>query len=234
MGTIYLIPNTIGDSPADLTIPAGVMAIVRNLQVFFVEDLRSARRFLKKLDKDIIIDEREFIPIGKHSSPTQALTELRRLKDKNLNGGIISEAGAPCIADPGAALVSSAHDMNIQIIPLTGPSSILLALMASGFNGQNFAFHGYLPKHEKDRAQKIKELEKIAREQDQTQIFMEAPYRNNQLLESILRNCALDTRLSISADLTSASEFIDTGPIARWKTGKPDLHKRPAIFLLYK
>ncbi len=232
-GHLYLIPTLLGDSSPGDVLPSNMKALLSGITHFVVEDLRTARRFLKKVDKNINIDDLSFYELNEHSN----IEELPELIKPLLSGedtGLMSEAGTPCVADPGALLVSLAHEHGIRVIPLSGPSSIFMALMASGFNGQNFVFHGYLPveKHKKTNA--IRKLEQDAYRNDQTQIFIETPYRNLQLFESLISTCNPDTRLCIAAMLTTRGEMIRTLRITDWKKNPPDIHKQPAVFLIYK
>ena len=218
---LYLIPNTLGDSAIDSVIPSQIKEIVNSIDYYVVEDLRSARRYLKKLDIKKSIDELHFTELSEHTKQEEIPALLQPAKEgKNI--GIISEAGCPAVAYPGALLVKLAHEQGVKVIPLVGPSSIILALMASGMNGQNFVFHGYLPIERIDRIKKIK----------QTQIFIETPYRNNHLFQSILENCNPNTLVCIAADITLSSEVIITKSVAKWKQTNPDLHKRPVVFLI--
>jgi 16S rRNA (cytidine1402-2'-O)-methyltransferase len=229
-GKVYLIPTVL--SPDALqTIPAYITATVQPLRIFFVENERTARRYLKALDRNINIDELQLHPMHEHHPPDTTLAKKLLLEGHNI--GIMSEAGCPAIADPGHLIVQVAHRINAAVIPLVGPNSILLSLMASGMNGQNFQFVGYLPVKPPDRIKTLKELETVSQKKGQTQIFIEAPYRNNQLLKDILANCKDHTLLCIAADITGPEEYIRTRSIKEWKTAVPELHKRPAIFLLY-
>ena len=227
--TVYLIPTTLDDESIH-TIPAYVLDAVKDCQAFFTENERTARRFLKKLWKEMVIDEYAWFTI--HKAEQQVAEQFRQLIKQGKNIGILSEAGCPGIADPGQILAGIAHDAGAIVKPLVGPSSILLALMASGLNGQRFQFVGYLPIDNTERIKAIKELEAASKKNNCTQIFIETPYRNNQLLETIIKNCASLTRLCIAADITSASESIHTKTIAEWKKQLPDLHKKPVIFCL--
>ena len=232
-GTLYLIPNLIAETDPDQVLPAYVIRIAKKVHTIFAEDIRNARRFIKKLNPSAHIDHLTFYPIGKHTKPIEIYKQLSGVPE-GTDAGIISEAGLPCIADPGAILVAQAHKMGLRVVPLSGPSSITLALIASGFTGQSFVFHGYLPINKKDRGQKIRELEKNAYRLDQTQIFMEAPFRNNQLIQDILSSCSGNTLMCIAANITSSAEYIKTKSISEWKNSVPDLHKQPVIYLLYK
>jgi 16S rRNA (cytidine1402-2'-O)-methyltransferase len=230
-GKIYLIPITLGPTLIEHVIPEYVKRIICTIDYYIVENVRTARRFLKKAGIQSSIDDLRFMILDKHTQPEEPEFFLLPIY-KNKNIGIISEAGVPCIADPGAEIVRLAHAKNIQVIPLTGPSSIFLALMASGLNGQNFAFVGYLPVKSPDRIKKFRFLEKRSREENQSQIFMETPYRNQKLLEDLLKTCRPDTKLCIACDITFTREFIKTKTIQEWKANIPDINKRPAIFIL--
>jgi len=232
---VYLIPSLL-DEEAVETIPSYIIDAVKNCQAFFVENERTARRFLKKTWKaclpgqEIVIDNYEWFIIDKTGNEVQSSFRQKIKEGKNI--GIISEAGCPGVADPGQELISIAQKMNVEVKPLVGPNSILLALMASGMNGQQFRFVGYLPINEHERIKAIKELEAESQKKNYTQIFIETPYRNNQLIESILKTCKPATKFCIAVDLTGKAEWIKTKTIAEWKKEKIDLHKRPAIFLL--
>ncbi|MCK4569934.1 MAG: SAM-dependent methyltransferase [Bacteroidales bacterium] len=232
-GDLYLIPTLLGDSPVGDVMPGNIKDTIGKIKHFVVEDLRTARRFLKKIDKSADIDALRFYLLNEHTKAEEVSTLLKPLLE-GADLGLMSEAGTPCIADPGASLVSLAHENNIRIIPLTGPSSITLALMASGFNGQNFAFHGYLPVDNRSRATAIRKLEQDAYRKDQTQVFIETPYRNMKMFESIIETCNPQTRLCIAARLTTTGEMIKTLPVAKWKKNPPAIHKQPAVFLIYK
>jgi 16S rRNA (cytidine1402-2'-O)-methyltransferase len=233
-GTLYLIPSALGEASSSADFPANNLMITGKLHHFVVEDVRTARRFLKKILPDIKIDDLSFQILDEHTPPEEVPNLLGPLLDGK-NMGILSEAGLPCVADPGALFVSYAHDNGIKVIPLTGPSSIFLALMASGFNGQNFAFSGYLPIDKKERSAKIRELEDALYKQDQTQIFIETPYRNMQMMEALLGTCRSQTRICVAVNLTMADEFILTRTVEQWKRMKlPEIQKKPAVFLLYR
>lgn len=230
---LYLIPNTLGECETSNVLPAINIDIIREIKHFIVEDVRTARRFLKKVDSNINIDELQFYTLNKHTSPNELSSYLEPLK-KGFDMGVISEAGCPAIADPGAEVVKMAQTKNLKVVPLVGPSSILLGLMASGFNGQSFAFVGYLPIQGNERTQRIKQLEKRAKTENQSQIFIETPYRNQKLLSEILSTCQGNTKLCIACDITLESEYIKTKSINEWKkSALPDLNKRPSIFILY-
>lgn len=229
-GRIYLIPVTLGGDDFLKVIPEKVINLTIHLRFFIVEDIRSARRYLRMIDKKFPIDEAVFFELSEHTGES----EIEHYLQPVVNGsdmGIISEAGLPAIADPGALIVALAHRKGITVTPLSGPSSILLALISSGFNGQNFTFNGYLPIKPADRVSKLRELEKRAAE-GFTQIFMETPYRNQKMLESILKTCHSDTMLCIAADITLPTESIRTMRISEWKKDLPSLDDRLAVFLI--
>lgn len=231
MAKLFLIPTTLGDTSIERVLPPDLTQLISSIPVFIVENIRTARRFLKKVNPAIVIDNLTFFELNQHTDKK----EISRFLEPNKNGqdiGIISEAGCPGVADPGAEVVKIAHTKNIQVVPLVGPSSILLALMASGMSGQNFAFNGYLPIKNPEKAQQIKMLEKRMQTEGQTQIFIEAPYRNVQLLNDLLLNCDPQTMLCIAADITLDTEFILSKPVSYWKIHLPDIQKRPAIFMI--
>ena len=230
MATIYLVPCVLADDISE-TIPSYVMDAVKKCNVIFAENERTARRFLKLMDKQIVIDNYEWFAI--HKAEEEELKNFtQKIKEEKIIA-IISEAGCPGIADPGQILIAAAQKLNCIIKPLVGPSSILLALMASGMNGQQFEFVGYLPIDNAERTKKIKELENASQKNNSTKIFIETPYRNNALVESLIKTCDNKTLLCIAANLTAANETVKTTTIAQWKIKKPELHKQPAIFLLY-
>ncbi len=229
MTTIYLVPCMLADDVLE-TIPAYVLEAVKECQVIFAENERTARRFLKAMDKSIVIDNFEWFAI--HKAEEEQLKHFRQKIKEQKNIAIISEAGCPGVADPGQVLVAAAQEMKCHVKPLVGPSSILLALMASGMNGQQFEFVGYLPIDNAARIKKIKELETSSAKNNSTKIFIETPYRNNQLLDSILQHCQSNTRLCIASNITAKNEQIVTLAVSAWKTKKPELHKLPVIFLL--
>ncbi|MEP7165108.1 MAG: SAM-dependent methyltransferase [Ferruginibacter sp.] len=230
MTTVYLIPCMLAEDVLE-TIPAYVLDAIKKCSVIFAENERTARRFLKALDKNIVIDDYEWFAI--HKAEDEQLNNFISKVKEHKNIAIISEAGCPGIADPGQTLIAAAHEMNCIVKPLVGPSSILLALMASGMNGQQFEFAGYLPIDSLARSKKIKELENASAKHNSTKIFIETPYRNNQLLESLIQHCNAGTKLCIAVNITAANESIVTLPISVWKNKKPELHKQPAIFLIY-
>ena len=230
-GNLYLIPTTLGDSKIATVIPQMVIEIINEIDYYIVENVRTARRYLRKCRIKKAIDDLTFYTLNKHTSPNDLSGFLSPISEgKNI--GILSEAGCPSVADPGADIVKLAHQKKIRIVPLVGPSSILLSLMASGLNGQNFAFIGYLPVKKNDKINKIKSIEGFSRQSGQTQIFIETPYRNTHLIEDIVKNCNPATQLCIATDITLESEFIITKTINEWKKKLPDIHKRPTIFLL--
>ena len=234
LGKIYLIPTTLGDTAetADV-LPVKINTIINLIDEYIVENEKSARHYLKKMGIKKPLQEILLHPLNQHTQPQEIGSYLNSISSgKNI--GVISEAGCPGVADPGAEVVKLAHEKNIDVIPLVGPSSILLSIMASGFNGQNFAFNGYLPKERHDRIKKIKDLEFLATRKNQTQLFIETPYRNMHLLEDLLNSCDGNTKICIACDVTLPTEFIKTKTVAAWKKQLPDLNKRPAIFLMNK
>lgn len=232
-GILYLIPTTLGKTPSNNTIPESVLEVIRSLDVFIVENIQSAIRFLQWVGDTKPTYEIEFFVLNKRTPEQEAFSFLKPLLDGK-DVGLISEAGSPAVADPGAVMVKMAHSRNIRVAPLVGPSSILLALMGAGFNGQQFAFHGYLPIDSKERKKKLQQLEFESQRQNCTQIFMEAPHRNNEILTAVLESCNPDTKFCTATDLTLPTEEIISRSVSSWKsTKKPDLHKRPTIFLLY-
>ena len=233
MATLYLIPTSLGDTDFDKILPANNTVIVSAIKHFIVEDVRTVRRFLKKANPAINIDELTFYTLNQHTSPEAISDFLKPLYD-GYDVGVISEAGCPAIADPGADVVAIAQRCGFKVVPLVGPSSILLALMASGFNGQSFAFVGYLPIQPADRAKALKKLESRVYAESQSQLFIETPYRNMKMLDEIINTCRPDTKLCIAVDITLDSEFIQTKSLKDWKKQLPDLNKRPCIFILYK
>ena len=231
--SLYLIPVTLGETEISKVLPPYNRSIISSIRYFIVENVRTARRFLKQTDPGIDVDSLTFYILNKHTPDTELPGFLNPVEDGN-SIGIISEAGCPAVADPGADIVAIAQKKNIPVVPLVGPSAILLALMASGFNGQRFAFHGYLPVDAGERVKTLKSLEQRIYSENQTQLFIETPYRNGKLLEVILKTCNPATLLCIAADITLGSEFIKTRRIAEWKKQMPDLSKRPCIFAIYK
>lgn len=228
---LYLIPTLLGNDDFERSIPKWNLEIINSIHVFVVENEKSARKFIKTVLPEKKQSELELHLLDKNTSDSE-LSELSKLLSGNKNIGILSEAGLPAVADPGARLVKSAHKKNIEVIPLVGPSSILLALMASGMNGQQFAFHGYLPIDKFERKKVIQKLESDSRTNRCTQIFMETPYRNNQLLEDLVKTCNPSTLICVASNLTMEDEFISTKTARDWVQKKTDFHKKPAIFLL--
>jgi len=226
---IYLIPTVLAEGVNE-TIPPYVLDAIKNCKVFFVENERTARRFFKSIWKEMVIDDYQWYSI--HKAEEAVLKQLAVHIKQNENIGIVSEAGCPGVADPGQLLVAKAQQLGAVVRPLVGPSSILLALMASGMNGQSFQFHGYLPIDAADRKKALLQLEDEAIKKDMAQIFIETPYRNDGLVKEILQTCKPYTRLCIAADITASTEFIATKKIQEWKSSIPALHKRPVIFLL--
>ena len=232
---LYLIPVPLGETPVGQVLPAYNAEIIRNISVFIVENVRSARRFLKKADNSINIDDIEFYELNEHTNKNSIGNYLDPIIKEGKPMGVISEAGCPAVADPGADIVALAQKKNIRIIPLVGPSSILMSVMASGFSGQSFAFNGYLPAKPQERAQKLKQLEQRCYKENQTQLFIETPYRNAQMIESILKTCRPETKLCIASGITCPEEYIKTISVAEWKKlPLPELGKIPAVFLIYK
>lgn len=230
-GNLYLIPITIAEN-ATHTIPAFTREIIEQTNIYIVENIKTARRFIKSIFKEKNIDECVFVELDKHTNYKFDDTILSEIfNGKNI--GLMSEAGTPCIADPGNKVVEIAHEMNIKVIPLVGPSSILMALMASGFNGQQFTFNGYLPIEQNERKSKLQQMENFAKK-GSAQIFMDTPYRNQRLLDEIISYCKFDTMLCIAANVTAKDEFIQTLPLAEWKKQKPNIHKKPVIFVFGK
>lgn len=227
---LFIIPTFLSDDAIHVT-PSYVVEIVNTLDEFVVENEKSARQFLKKSGYKKSINEVVLHLLNEHTDASQAVEKfIPILKNKSI--GLLSEAGCPAVADPGSELVEAAHRNNIEVIPLVGPSSIILSLMASGLNGQSFSFAGYIPKERAARINAIKEMEKNALKKNQTQIFIEAPYRNQHLLADLLETCHAETRLCIATELTGANEFIHTKPISGWKKKIPAINKRPTIFLI--
>lgn len=230
---LYLIPVTLGDTEINRVLPEYNRQVIAGIKHFAVENIRSARRFLRRSNPEIIIDELTFFTLDEHTRIEEIssfLTPLRQGKPL----GVISEAGCPAIADPGADLVAIAQSEGLPVIPLVGPSSILMSLMASGFNGQSFTFNGYLPVEPNERVRKIRLLEQRVYQENQTQIFIETPYRNHKMIEELIRTCRPGTKLCVACDISCENEEIHTRTMAQWKKAKYDYQKRPAIFLLYK
>lgn len=232
MSVLYLIPTVLAENTADQVLAPQIREVIGQTKVFFVENVRTARRAISSLKTGVVIDQLTFYDLHKDTPETDTRQQLQGLHQQNQDAGILSEAGCPGVADPGAVAVRLAHQSGWQVRPLVGPSSILLALMASGMSGQSFAFHGYLPIDKPARLQQIRQLEQDARKRQQTQIFMETPYRNNPLLADLLTVCHPDTRLCVACNLTAPDELVRTLSIREWKTQTPDLHKKPSLFLI--
>lgn len=222
-----------GDTPIDKVLPKYNTEIINSLSFFIVENTRSARRFLKKCNPEIDINALTFYELNKRTLAKDIASFLNPMK-RGESMGVISEAGCPAIADPGADVVAIAQRENYKVVPLVGPSSILMSLMASGFNGQSFAFHGYLPIDSNERGRKLKTLEELVYKDDQTQIFIETPYRNNKIAEDILQHCKPQTRLCIAMNISCDNETIITKKVGAWKGKLPNMHKQPCVFLIYK
>ncbi|MFV0521725.1 MAG: SAM-dependent methyltransferase [Mangrovibacterium sp.] len=231
MASLYLIPITLGETGLNSVLPTDNCKIILKLKHFIVENVRTARRFLKQVDRSINIDDLYFYELNKHTDLKAIDDYLQPIVD-GFDVGVMSEAGCPGIADPGADVVRLAHQKNMQIVPLVGPSSILLAMMASGMNGQNFAFNGYLPIKKQEKQQYLKMLENRVFRENQSQVFIEAPYRNLQLLDNLLVYCKPTTKLCIACNITCTDEYIKTKSIAQWKKQQPDIQKKPTIFIL--
>lgn len=231
--SLFLIPCTLGDTAHSRVFPAYNREVILSIRHFIVENVRTTRRFLKKEEPSIVIDDLTFYELNKHTSPDEVAGYLAPLA-KGESVGVISEAGCPAVADPGADVVAIAQRKGYSVIPLVGPSSILLSVMGSGFNGQSFAFHGYLPIDATARTAMIKKLEGRIYTENQTQLFIETPYRNNKLAEELIRTCRPTTKLCIASNLTCDDELIRTRPVKEWAGKLPDLSKRPTIFLIYK
>ena len=230
---LYLIPNLLGDTPVEQVLPPYNHEIIMGIRHFIVEDVRTARRFLKLVDRSIDIDQLTFYTLNKHTNPEEVASMLRPLEEGS-SMGVISEAGCPAVADPGADVVAIAQRKGLQVIPLVGPSSIILAVMGSGFNGQSFAFNGYLPIEPEERIKVLKKLEQRAYTENQTQLFIETPYRNTKMMADILKACRPQTHLCIAAGLTTKEEYIKTRTVKDWNGKLPQLEKTPCIFLIYK
>jgi len=233
-GVLYLIPSPIiTDGDLKSVISKYIINIINTIDYFIVENERTTRRYLSKLEIEKAINDLHFFVLNKHTLPEKLPTFLEPIK-KNSNVGLLSEAGIPCVADPGGQIVKIAHCNNIKIVPLVGPSSIIMALMASGLNGQNFSFVGYLPININQKKQVIKQLEKRSLVENQTQIFIETPYRNNHMIEDLINSLSPNTLLCIASEITSQREFIKTRSIKEWKNNIPDLNKKPCIFLIHR
>jgi len=229
-GTLYLVPTALGPGRLDDALPAGVIARVRALRYFIAERPRTARAFLKEIGLPGPVADVRIATLDEHTPPAELPALLVPLAREA--GGLLSEAGAPGVADPGAALVRLAHARGVRVVPLVGPSAVLLALMAAGLEGQRFAFHGYLPVEERTLVQRLRELEAESRRLGQTQLFIETPYRNDRLLQALLRTCDPATLLCVATDLTLATESVATRDVAAWRRAAPRIGKRPTVYLL--
>ena len=232
-GKLYLIPTTLGDTEPLEVMPLSVKKVVEQIDYYIVENEKSARRFIKKISPKKSQPSLQLMLLDKYAEEIETRKYLDVCKE-GINVGLLSEAGVPAVADPGASIVKLAHENNIKVVPLVGPSSILMAMMSSGMNGQNFAFNGYLPIDKADRKRAIKELEKLSKEKDQSQIFIETPYRNEKMFADLKVTLTPNTNLCIAVDITLPTEFIKTDSIQNWKQQTPDLHKKPAIFIIHK
>ncbi|TVZ55193.1 16S rRNA (cytidine1402-2'-O)-methyltransferase [Lutibacter sp. Hel_I_33_5] len=232
-GKLYLIPTTLGNTEPLEVMPISVKKVIEEVDVFIVENEKSARRFIKKITSRKEQSSLKIMLLDKYAEDIETSTYLD-ICNEGVNVGLLSEAGVPAVADPGAVIVKLAHEKNIQVIPLVGPSSILMALMSSGLNGQNFAFNGYLPIDKSDRKRAIKDLERLSKDRNQSQIFIETPYRNEKMFTDLKAGLTPNTQLCIAVDLTLSSEYIKTLSIKDWKSENPDLHKKPAIFIIQK
>jgi 16S rRNA (cytidine1402-2'-O)-methyltransferase len=233
IGKLYLIPTTLGETEPLEVMPLSVKKVIEQIDYYIVENEKSARRFIKKISPKKEQATLTLKLLDKYAVEEETQRYLDVCKN-GVNVGLLSEAGVPAIADPGASIVKLAHQQNIQVVPLVGPSSILMAMMASGMNGQNFAFNGYLPIDKGDRKRAIKDLERISMDKGQSQIFIETPYRNDKMLADLKAILSPQTNLCIAADITLPSEYIKTMPVQDWKHQQPDLHKKPAIFIIQK
>lgn len=233
-GVIYMIPCPISDERGVWDVlPKANLDVMNSLDYFIVENTRSARRFLSKAGVERRIEELEFVELNEHTTSAAEIEKMLKPVLAGRSAGVISEAGVPGVADPGADIVALAHRKGVRVVPLVGPSSILMSVMASGLNGQSFAFVGYIPVKDAERAKRIKELERRAKEENQAQLFIEAPYRNVKLFEALVKSLAPKLRLTIAADITSPEEYIKTLTVEEWrKQGVPDIAKRPTIFIL--
>jgi len=230
-GKLYLIPSLLGDTDLEQLNPA-IANILPKLKYFFVENVKSARRFLKKVDRAIVIDDLSFYELSQKDENIQEQMNFLNFAMAGNDVGLLSDAGLPAIADPGENIILLAHQLKIKVVPLVGASSILLALMASGLNGEQFAFHGYLPIHKKERQQAIKRLEMQSLQNQAAQIFMETPYRNQQIMEALIKTCKASTFLCVACNLTTETEIIQTKTIDQWKKTNYNFHKQPAVFVL--
>jgi 16S rRNA (cytidine1402-2'-O)-methyltransferase len=233
LGKLYLIPTTLGETEPLEVMPLSVKKVVEEIDFYIVENEKSARRFIKKISPKKAQSSLHIMLLDKYAEELETRRYLDICKE-GVNVGLLSEAGVPAVADPGASIVKMAHQNNIQVVPLVGPSSILMAMMSSGMNGQNFAFNGYLPIDKSDRKKAIKDLEKLSKDKDQSQIFIETPYRNEKMFADLKAALTPTTSLCIAADITLPTEYIKTMMVQDWKHQQPDLHKKPAIFIIQK
>ena len=232
-GKLYLIPTTLGDTEPLEVMPLSVKKVIEQIDYFIVENEKSARRFIKRITPKKPQPSLKIMLLDKYAEEIETRTYLDVCKE-GINVGLLSEAGVPAVADPGATIVKLAHENNVQVVPLVGPSSILMAIMASGMNGQSFAFNGYLPIDKSDRKRALKDLERLSNDKNQSQIFIETPYRNEKMLADLKAALHPSTNLCIACDITLPTEYIKTYSIKDWSHQKPDLHKRPAIFIIQK
>lgn len=230
---LYLIPTTLGDTEPLEVMPLSVKKVVEQLEYFIVENEKSARRFIKKITPSKSQSSLNLMLLDKYSEELETQNYLD-VCEQGVSVGVLSEAGVPAVADPGASIVKLAHEKGIQVVPLVGPSSILMAVMASGMNGQNFAFNGYLPIDKSSRKKAIKDLERLSAEKNQSQLFIETPYRNGKMLDDLIATLQPTTRVCIACDITLTTEYIKTHTVKEWGAVKPNLHKRPAIFIIHK
>ncbi len=233
LGKLYLIPTTLGEMNPEDVLPQTIKRSIDFIDFYIVENEKTARRFIKTIHPEKKQPELKISLLNKHTEEKEYLEMMQPLLN-GVNIGLMSEAGCPGIADPGAVIVKLAHQKGIQVVPLVGPSSILLAVMASGMNGQSFAFNGYLPIDNHEKRNTLKQLERLSNEKNQSQLFIETPYRNNKLLESLIQILNPDTLLCVACDITLPTEYIKTKTIKEWKKNKVDLHKRPCIFIIHK
>lgn len=232
-GKLYLIPTTLGDNEPLEVMPLSVKKVIEHVDYFIVENEKSARRFIKKITPKKSQPSLQIMMLDKYADELETLRYLD-VCEQGIDVGLLSEAGVPAVADPGATIVKLAHEKNVQVVPLVGPSSILMAMMGSGLNGQNFAFVGYLPIDKADRKKTIKELERLSKDKNQAQIFIETPYRNEKLFTDLKSVLTPTTNLCVAADITLPTEYIKTKEIKDWKQEQPNLHKRPTIFIIQK
>lgn len=230
MNSLILFPVGIGNPDLTVALPSYNVHLLNTCHTFIVEELRTARRFLKQAGYEHSIDSTTFLILNEHTQNMEIISYLDSIADGNI--GLLSEAGLPCIADPGAKIVRMAQEKNINVIPLVGPSSLMMALMASGFNGQNFSFLGYLPIDKNERLKTIRKLEERSQKENQTQIFIEAPYRNNQMLEALITTCKDNTMICVACDISLDTQYIKTLSVKKWRKNIPNLHKRNTVFLL--